>query len=94
MIKEFHKINLPCSVRVSNELGAGRPRAAKFSVAVAVVTSTSIGIVFAILILVFKGDFPKLFSGKTEVIREASKLGYFLTGTVFLNSIQPVLYGI
>lgn len=82
------------SVRVSNELGAGRSRAAKFSVVVAVVTSTSIGIVFTVLILAFKGDFPKLFSGNKQVIREASKLGYFLTGTVFLNSIQPVLYGV
>ncbi|GLT58145.1 hypothetical protein SLA2020_310650 [Shorea laevis] len=86
--------NAAVSVRVSNELGAGRPKAAKFAVVVAVLTSLTIGILFSSIILATKNDFPKLFSTKTAVIREASKLGYFLAATIFLSSILPVLYGV
>ncbi|XP_057996976.1 protein DETOXIFICATION 33 isoform X2 [Hevea brasiliensis] len=86
--------NAAISVRVSNELGAGNPKAAKFSVVVTVLTSTIIGVVFTALILVTKNDFPKVFTGKPAVMKEASKLGYFLAATIFLNSIQPVLHGV
>ncbi|KAF2305882.1 hypothetical protein GH714_008574 [Hevea brasiliensis] len=55
--------NAAISVRVSNELGAGNPKAAKFSVVVTVLTSTIIGVVFTALILVTKNDFPKVFTG-------------------------------
>ena len=81
------------SVRVSNELGAGRPKAAKFSIVVAVLTSLVVGITFTAVILATKHDFPKLFSDKPVVIKAASKLGYFLAATIFLNSILPVLHG-
>ncbi|KAF2317632.1 hypothetical protein GH714_032818 [Hevea brasiliensis] len=57
-------------------------------------TSTIIGVVFTALILVTKNDFPKVFTGKPAVMKEASKLGYFLAATIFLNSIQPVLHGV
>ncbi|KAK3021791.1 hypothetical protein RJ639_045113 [Escallonia herrerae] len=86
--------NAAISVRVSNELGAGRPKAAKFSVVVVVVISILFGIMFTAGVVAAKGYFPKLFSGKPEVIRETSKLGYFLAATILLNSIQPVLHGV
>ncbi|XP_060202111.1 protein DETOXIFICATION 33-like [Lycium barbarum] len=86
--------NAAVSVRVSNELGAGRPKAAKFSVVVAVVTSTIIGVFFIAAVIAAKNYFPRLFTSKLEVIRETSKLGYFLAATIILNSIQPVLHGV
>ncbi|XP_073029101.1 protein DETOXIFICATION 33-like isoform X1 [Primulina eburnea] len=86
--------NAAISVRVSNELGANCPKAAKFSVAVAVVSSTLFGVVFTVSILATKNVFPRMFSDKTEVIKETSKLGYFLAATILLNSIQPVLHGV
>ncbi|KAL4310234.1 hypothetical protein GQ457_01G000240 [Hibiscus cannabinus] len=86
--------NVAASVRVSNELGAGRPRAAKFSIVVTVLTSLAVGITFAVVILATKHDFPKLFSDKPPVIKAASKLDYFLAATIFLNSILPVLHGV
>ncbi|KAL0384127.1 UNVERIFIED_CONTAM: protein DETOXIFICATION 33 [Sesamum radiatum] len=85
--------NAAISVRVSNELGANHPKAAKFSVPVAVVTSTLFGVIFTIGILATRSFFPKLFSNNLEVIKETSKLGYLLAATIFLNSIQPVLHG-
>ncbi|KAH6838069.1 hypothetical protein C2S53_000011 [Perilla frutescens var. hirtella] len=81
-------------VRVGNELGANHPKATKFSVIVAVVTSIVFGAIFSIAVVATKNTFPKLFSSKEEVIKETSKLAYLLAATIFLNSIQPVLHGI
>ncbi|KAK4493440.1 hypothetical protein RD792_011541, partial [Penstemon davidsonii] len=86
--------NAAISVRVSNELGANNPKAAKFSVIVTVLTSTVFGVIFTVAILATKDYFPRLFSDKPQVINETSKLGYFLATTIFLNSIQPVLHGV
>ncbi|OVA04574.1 Multi antimicrobial extrusion protein [Macleaya cordata] len=83
-----------CSVRVSNELGAGHPEAAKRSVVVAVTTSAIMGIIFMSLILITRNDFPKLFTGKTVVVKETSKLGTLLALAMLLNTIQPVLSGV
>ncbi|MBA0758793.1 hypothetical protein Gotri_021758 [Gossypium trilobum] len=85
--------NIAASVRVSNELGAGRPKAAKFSIVVVVLTSLAVGVIFMAIILATKHDFPKLFTDKQLVIKAASKLGYFLAATIFLNSVLPVLHG-
>ncbi|XP_051137111.1 protein DETOXIFICATION 33-like isoform X2 [Andrographis paniculata] len=82
------------SVRIGNELGANRPKAAKFSVIVTVGTSTLFGLLFSGIILATRNSFPKLFTGRKEVIAETSKLGYFLAATIFLNSIQPILHGV
>ncbi|KAL3538939.1 hypothetical protein ACH5RR_002305 [Cinchona calisaya] len=86
--------NAAVSVRVSNELGAGNPKAAKFSTVVTIATSTVFGIIFTIIVLATNSQFPKIFSDKPEVIKETSKLGYFLAASIFLNSIQPVLHGV
>ncbi|PKI58819.1 hypothetical protein CRG98_020809 [Punica granatum] len=86
--------NAAVSVRVSNELGAGDSKAAKFSVIVSLVTSTAIGVIFTAIILGTTDEFPRIFTNKGEVITETSKLGYYLAATIFLNSIQPVLHGV
>lgn len=86
--------NVSVSVRVSIELGAGNPKAAKFSVVVNTLTSTVLGILFTIAILIAKNDFPSIFTKDPIVKSETSKLGYFLAATIFLNSIQPVLHGV
>lgn len=86
--------NAAVSVRVSNELGANRPKAAKFSVIMAVLTSGSIGFVFFVIFLAWRTGLPRFFSEDEEVLREASRLGYLLAGSIFLNSIQPVLSGV
>ncbi|XP_058081015.1 protein DETOXIFICATION 33-like [Magnolia sinica] len=86
--------NAAVSVRVSNELGAGHPKAAKFSVVVTVSTSVLLGILFTAAILIARSEFPKVFTDKPVVIRETIKLGYLLAATIFLNSIQPVLHGV
>ena len=81
-------------MRVSNELGAGRPNVAKFAISIASMTSTIIGTIMTVMILVLKEQYPKLFFEKPLVIAEASKLGYLLAASIFLNNIQSVLQGI
>lgn len=82
-----------CSVRVSNELGAGHPSVAKFSVLVVTGTSILISIVFSAIVLIFKVGLSKLFTSDTEVIDAVSAITPLLAISVFLNGIQPILSG-
>nr|XP_029122180.1 protein DETOXIFICATION 33-like isoform X1 [Elaeis guineensis] len=82
------------SVRVSNELGAGRPKAAKFSMLVVIVISVTIQTIFMILILLTRKDFPALFTDNKLVMDKVSKIALFLSASIFLGSIQPVLSGV
>ncbi|XP_044320939.1 protein DETOXIFICATION 31-like [Triticum aestivum] len=88
--------NAAVSVRVSNELGANRPKAAKFSMIIAVSTSAAIGAVFLAVFLIWRTELPRFFSDNNRVGGGggAAKLGYLLAACIFLNSIQPVLSGV
>ncbi|KAJ8530144.1 hypothetical protein K7X08_036979 [Anisodus acutangulus] len=86
--------SISASVRVSNELGAGNPKAAKFTVGVNVLISAILGVFFAVIILATKNQFPRMFSKEQHVISETSKLSYILALTIFISSIQPVLHGV
>lgn len=80
-------------MRVSNELGAGNSRAAKFSVVVVCVTSVFIGVCCLGLVVATRYDFPYLFTTSEAVAAETSRIAYLLAITVLLNSLQPVLSG-
>uniref|UniRef100_A0A0E0M6A3 Protein DETOXIFICATION n=1 Tax=Oryza punctata TaxID=4537 RepID=A0A0E0M6A3_ORYPU len=82
------------SVRVSNELGARRPKEAKFSVAVASSTSAMIGAIFMSIFFIWRTSLPRLFSDDKEVVDGAARLGYLLAVTVFFGNIGPVLSGV
>ncbi|KAK0576970.1 hypothetical protein LWI29_026059 [Acer saccharum] len=86
--------NAAISVRVSNELGAGNFRAAKFAVLVVSVTSVCIGVIAMILVFTTRNEFPYLFTNSDAVATETTKLAFLLAITVLLNSLQPVLSGV
>ncbi|EEF52516.1 protein DETOXIFICATION 33 [Ricinus communis] len=86
--------NAAISVRVSNELGAGNSRRAKYSVKVVSVTSISIGVVCMALVFATRDYFPYLFTTSDAVAKETTKLAVLLGITVLLNSLQPVLSGV
>ncbi|KAH9677649.1 protein DETOXIFICATION 35 [Citrus sinensis] len=94
VIMLFVGINAAISVRVSNELGMGRPRAAKYSVYVTVFQSLLIGLLFMIIILLTKDYFAIIFTSSKELQRAASKIAFLLGITMVLNSVQPVLSGV
>lgn len=90
----FIGINAAISVRVSNELGSGHPRAAKYSVIVTVIESLFIGILCGTIILVAKDHFAIIFTGDKEMQRAVSRLAFLLSITMILNSVQPVISGV
>uniref|UniRef100_A0A5B7BZM1 Protein DETOXIFICATION n=1 Tax=Davidia involucrata TaxID=16924 RepID=A0A5B7BZM1_DAVIN len=90
----FVGINAAISVRVSNELGLGHSKAAKYSVCVTVLQSLLIGIVCMVLVIVARNYFPIIFTSSKELQRAASRLAYLLGFTMVLNSVQPVISGV
>ncbi|CAN6879777.1 unnamed protein product [Brassica oleracea] len=90
----FIGINAAISVRVSNELGLGRPRAAKYSVYVTVFQSLLIGLVFMVAIIIARDHFAIIFTSSEVLKRAVSKLAYLLGITMVLNSVQPVISGV
>lgn len=90
----FIGINAAISVRVSNELGWGRPRAAKYSVCVTVFQSLLIGLLCMVVILVAKDHVAIIFTDSTELQQAVAKLAWLLGITMVLNSVQPVISGV
>lgn len=80
-------------MRVSNELGAGRPRAAKFSILVVLMSSVTIGLAFFIAVLLLRDVYGVPFTESPEVVRAVASLGVVFSFSLLLNSIQPVLSG-
>lgn len=86
--------NAAISVRVSNELGAGHPRTAKFTVAVVAIFAFFLGVILAAILLIFRDDYPSLFSDNTEVQELVYKLTPLLATCIVINNVQPVLSGV
>ncbi|KAH9706498.1 protein DETOXIFICATION 24 [Citrus sinensis] len=81
-------------VRVSNELARGDAKAAKFSVKVAIATTTVIGFFFSLICLVFSRKLAHLFTSNDEVIESVTSLSVLLAFSVLLNGFQAVLSGV
>ncbi|CAN6464403.1 unnamed protein product [Victoria cruziana] len=86
--------NAAISVRVSNELGAGNPRRAKFAVLAVVVTTFIIGLAMAALLLILRDYYPKLFTSSEEVQSLVNQLTPLLALTIIIDSVQPALSGV
>ncbi|XP_026456373.1 protein DETOXIFICATION 26-like [Papaver somniferum] len=80
--------------RVSNELGAGNGKAAKFASKVSAITSLIIGIFFSTMILIFHEKLAIIFTSSDIVLQAVDNLALLLSFTILLNSIQPVLSGV
>ncbi|XP_019224428.1 PREDICTED: protein DETOXIFICATION 40-like isoform X4 [Nicotiana attenuata] len=82
------------SVRVSNELGAGHPKSAAFSVLIATLSCFLISLFFAILVLTLRHVISYIFTDGKNVANAVSGLTPFLAMSILLNGIQPVLLGV
>ncbi|XP_073138671.1 protein DETOXIFICATION 21-like [Henckelia pumila] len=82
------------SVRISNELGSGDPKAAKFSIAVIVVTSFCMGIIFLTVALVLRDRVGYMYTKSPQVAAEVARLSPLLAFSMLMNSVQPVLSGV
>ncbi|CAA7403322.1 unnamed protein product [Spirodela intermedia] len=90
----FIGVNAAVSVRVSNELGSGRPRATKHAVMAIIVTSLVIGLVCMGGILGLRDHFAVIFTSDGELQRAVANVAYLLAVTMVLNSVQPVISGV
>ncbi|KAK4784499.1 hypothetical protein SAY86_018867 [Trapa natans] len=81
------------SVRVSNELGAGHPRATVFAATVSIVSSAFIGLAISVVLMSLRDVYPSLFSDDSSVKDVVKELTPLLAVSIFINSIQPVLGG-
>ncbi|KAM7257047.1 hypothetical protein ACFE04_012788 [Oxalis oulophora] len=80
-------------VRVSNELGKGDAKAAKFSIKVISGTSMAMGLSFGVLCLGFAHQLGYLFTSNEAVISYVSDLAILLALSILLNGMQTVLTG-
>ncbi|CAN1843675.1 Protein DETOXIFICATION 40 [Linum perenne] len=86
--------NAAASVRVSNELGAGHPKSASFSVKMVTAMSFVIAVISAVLIMAFRNVISYIFTDGETVAAAVSDLCPLLAVTLVLNGIQPVLSGV
>ncbi|KAK1326583.1 Protein TRANSPARENT TESTA 12 [Acorus calamus] len=86
--------NAAASVRVSNELGAGNPKSAAFSVVVVTSLSFIVSVIAAVIVLVLRDVISYAFTGGEVVAAAVSDLCPMLASTLILNGIQPVLSGV
>ncbi|XP_022984920.1 protein DETOXIFICATION 29-like [Cucurbita maxima] len=87
-------INAAISVRVSNELGAGHPRTARFSLIVAVISSFVLGLIMAAVLIITKNNYPFIFSSDSAVRQMVKDLTLWLGFCIVVNNVQPVLSGV
>ncbi|KAK9117279.1 hypothetical protein Sjap_016226 [Stephania japonica] len=86
--------NAATSIRVSNELGAGHPRTAKFALIVVVINSFLIGLLLALILITFRQEYPTAFTSSEVVRKLITNLTPLLTFSIIINSVQPVLTGV
>ncbi|GKD50411.1 DETOXIFICATION 40-like protein [Tanacetum coccineum] len=86
--------NAAASVRVSNELGAGHPKSAAFSVVMVTLSSFVISSICAIILLALRHVISYAFTDGEVVENAVSELTPLLAVSIILNGIQPVLSGV
>ncbi|KAG6722289.1 hypothetical protein I3842_03G153300 [Carya illinoinensis] len=83
--------NAAASVRVSNELGAGNPKSAAFSVVVVTSITFFISVIAALIVIALRDVISYAFTEGEVVAAAVSDLCPLLSLTLVLNGIQPVL---
>lgn len=81
------------SVRVGNELGAGHPKSAAFSVIMVNMVSFIISVIEAVVVLALRRVLSYAFTDGEIVANAVSDLCPYLAVTLILNGVQPVLSG-
>uniref|UniRef100_A0A0E0LBV7 Protein DETOXIFICATION n=1 Tax=Oryza punctata TaxID=4537 RepID=A0A0E0LBV7_ORYPU len=82
------------STRVSNELGAGRPHAARLAVRVAVFMAISEGLVIGLVLVCVRNIWGHVYSNEEEVIKYVAKMLLVISVSNFFDGIQCVLSGV
>ena len=78
---------------MSNELGAGNPKSAAFTVIIVNLVSFIIAVIEAVVVLSLRNVISYAFTSGETVANAVSDLCPFLAVTLILNGVQPVLSG-
>lgn len=81
------------STRVSNELGAGRPQAARLAVFVVIVMAITEGTLIGLLLMGIRNICGYAYSNEIEVVRYVAAMMPILALSNFLDGMQCVLSG-
>ncbi|GAB2224952.1 hypothetical protein Droror1_Dr00005733 [Drosera rotundifolia] len=81
------------SIRVSNELGAGRPHAARLAVYVAVVVVATEGILAGSTLIIGHDFWGYCYSREEKVVKYVGQVMLITAGSHFIDGIQTVLSG-
>ncbi|XP_017973467.1 PREDICTED: protein DETOXIFICATION 17 isoform X3 [Theobroma cacao] len=81
------------SVRVSNELGAGKPRAARLAVKIVMLLAVTEGLSLSIIAVALRGTLGYLYTNEEEVVRYLASVMPVLALSNFMDGIQGVLSG-
>ncbi|WRX18074.1 Multi antimicrobial extrusion protein - like 10 [Theobroma cacao] len=81
------------SVRVSNELGAGKPRAARLAVKIVTLLAVTEGLSLSIIAVALRGTLGYLYTNEEEVVRYLASVMPVLALSNFMDGIQGVLSG-
>lgn len=82
-----------CSTRVSNELGAGRPRAARLAVRVVVLLSVAEGLGVGLILVCVRYVWGHAYSNVEEVVTYVANMMLVIAVSNFFDGIQCVLSG-
>nr|QEY08343.1 MATE efflux family protein member 5b [Crocus sativus] len=81
------------STRVSNELGAGRPRAAKLAVSVVVAFAIIEGLLVGLMMVLVRNVWGYAYSNEDEVVKYLAIMLPLLAAGNFIDGVQCVLSG-
>ena len=81
------------STRVSNELGAGRPAAAKLAGCVVVSMATIEGLLLATILILIRNVWGYAYSNEQEVVEYVANVVPLIAVSSFLDGLQCVLSG-
>ncbi|KAK9115050.1 hypothetical protein Syun_021847 [Stephania yunnanensis] len=81
------------STRVSNELGAGHPQAARLAVRVVLFLAVVEGIVVGLIMILIRNVWGYAYSNEEEVVKYFASMMPILATSHFLDGIQSVLSG-
>ncbi|KAK9278789.1 hypothetical protein L1049_028367 [Liquidambar formosana] len=81
------------STRVSNELGAGKPHAARLAVQIVIIMAVTEGILVSLTLVALRNVWGYLYTNEKEVIKYMASIIPVLATSNFMDGIQAVLSG-
>ncbi|TYH98563.1 hypothetical protein ES332_A11G005300v1 [Gossypium tomentosum] len=81
------------STRVSNELGAGNPEAARLAVNVVIVVAICVGLSVGLILILIRNIWEHAYSNEVEVVKYVAVVMPLVATSNFLDSLQCVLSG-